>query len=115
MNRLRPRLLVLAGFVVIAITLFVPSFRVVTPSVAQEAGCAALVTSDRTLAQDLPNLNAPEGSGAPELCLLYYPADDVYKGLVIGASSAASFDAAKADALSQLPGLGVDLCKVTTW
>lgn len=82
---------------------------------AQAASCTDLVTPDRVVALDLPGLNPPGALGNPELCLLSYPDDDVYHGIILSLDDAAQFDAAKADATSQLPSLGIDLCRIAAW
>jgi len=82
----------------------------------QVTGCSGLGAAQGvTLAQDLPGLNPRGARGNPELCLLHYASDDVYKAILRSVDNAATFDAAKQDAISRLPGLGVDLCKLTIW
>ncbi|HLZ24457.1 MAG TPA: hypothetical protein VKQ30_20270 [Ktedonobacterales bacterium] len=82
---------------------------------AQPAGCDALGDADRTVANDIPNLDPAGSLGSPELCLLAYPAAGVSKAVILFLDDATQFDAAKAGALDQLAVIGIDPCTVATW
>jgi hypothetical protein len=77
--------------------------------------CADLVTPDRSLAQTVPDLDASGSADGPTLCLMSYPAEDVYTGVIISLESVDQFDADKARAIASLQQLGVDACKIVRW
>jgi len=73
------------------------------------------MTADRQLNQDLPGLNPAGSLGNPELCLLYYPSDDVYQAIILSLDNEDQFNAAKADAVNRLSAAGMDSCSIVLW
>ena len=81
----------------------------------QATGCDDLASPQRNLIQDVSDLDPAGTLGNPELCLFAYPADGVNKAIILSLDDTQQFEAAKSNALSQLPQLGIDPCSIATW
>jgi hypothetical protein len=67
------------------------------------------------LAREEPNLTADGSRGPARLCLVYYPALDLYRALIGPVDTLEQFHAAKVEALRRLEAGRVDLCRVSIW
>lgn len=86
--------------------------------VAEQGGppaCASYATASRQVQQELTDVGLPGPLGGPRVCLLYYPAEDVYLAKVIGIGSMTHFRAVKAAAVARLAGAGFDPCMIAVW
>lgn len=77
--------------------------------------CDDLVSAERELAHEEPELEPAGPRGHPFLCLLYYPTDDIYWAVIVRFDGVEHFRAAKADAIARLQESGLDLCMVGSW
>ena len=62
-----------------------------------------------------PNVGPAGAQGAPVLCLVKFPREDVYTPVIARVSNVQQFRAAKPQAIEILRARGVDPCKITKW
>jgi hypothetical protein len=89
----------------------------ITAQPATARSCADLVSDRAQLDRERPDLDprGARGSPYPLLCLMYYPAEDVYQAVLLGLDGSDHFRAVKADAAQRLADDGFDLCNIGTW